>query len=83
MIRKISLATLSVVLAVSALSCTCAAEKGAVSRLQDQHEKLFTKYSAYVNADPKFKTQADRDDELKLLQSLRDITSSLKRSLGD
>lgn len=71
------------VLLISTVSCKCSAERGAVSRLQDQHEKLFVKYAAYVEADPKLKTRADKDDELKLLQSLRDITSSLKRSLGD
>lgn len=83
MIRKLTLALLAALLAVSIASCTCAAEKGAISRLQDQHEKLFVKYAAYVNADPKLKTQADKDDELKLLKSISDIVSSLKRSLGD
>lgn len=83
MIRKLSLALLSAVLCAGLLSCTCSAEKAAVSRLQEQHEKLFTKYAAYVMADPKLKTQADKDDELKLLQSLRDIVLALKRSLGD
>ena len=82
MIRKISLTALSVVLAVSALSCSCAAEKGATTRLQAQQEQIFTKYSAYVAADPKLDAKA-KDDELKLLQSLREITTSLRKSLGD
>ena len=81
--KRIPIAILSAVLILSLSACQCAAEKGGVSRLQDQHEKLFVKYAAYVEADPKLKTRADKDDELKLLQSLRDITSSLKRSLGD
>lgn len=81
--RKISLAIVSVVIVLTLSACACTAEKGAVSRLQDQHEKLFVKYAAYVEADPKLKTRADKDDELKLLQSLRDITTSLRKSLGD
>lgn len=74
-----------VVLAVLVLvsSCKCSAEKEAVARLQDQQEKIFVKYTAYVNADPKLKTLADKDDELKLLQSLRDIVLALKRSMGE
>jgi len=82
MIRKVQIALLSIVLALTLASCKCTAEKAGVSRLQDQHEKLFVKYTAYVNADPKLDAAA-KDDELKLLQSLRDIVSSLKRSLGD
>ncbi len=73
-----------VVLAMLVLvsSCKCSAEKAAVDRLQDQQEKIFVKYTAYVNADPK-KTPADKDDEQKLLQSLRDIVLALKRSMGE
>ena len=80
--KRIPVAILSVLLVLSLAACQCAAEKGAVTRLQDQQEKLFVKYSAYVAQDPKLDARA-KDDELKLLQSLRDITSSLKRSLGD
>lgn len=72
----------SVLIVLSLASCKCSAERAAVTRLEDQHEKLFTKYSAYVNADPKLDAAA-KDDEQKLLKTLRDITSSLKRSLGD
>lgn len=71
-----------VLLVLSLASCKCAAEKAAVSRLEDQQEKLFVKYTIYVAKDEKLDARA-KDDELKLLQSLRDITSSLKRSLGD
>lgn len=80
--KKFSLAILSAVLVLSLASCKCTAEKAAVVRLEDQHEKLFVKYSAYVNADSKLDAKA-KDDELKLLQSLRDVTSALKRSMGD
>ena len=78
--KKIALVAVALVLSLS--SCKCSAEKAAVSRLEDQQEKLFVKYAAYVNADPKLDAAA-KDDERKLLQSLRDITGSLKRSLGD
>ncbi len=80
--RKLTFSVILVVL-ILVSSCRCSAEKAGVARLEEQHEKLFVKYAAYVNADPKLKTQADKDDELKLLQSLRDITSALKRSMGD
>lgn len=79
--RKFPLAILLAIM-VLASSCTCTAEKGAVSRLESQQEKIFVKYSAYVSKDDKLDAAA-KDDELKLLQSLRDIVSSLKRSLGD
>lgn len=72
----------AVVLVLSLASCKCTAERAAVARLEDQQEKIFTKYSVYVAADAKLDAAA-KNDELKLLQSLRDITSSLKRSLGD
>lgn len=80
--KRLTLALLSVVLILSLASCKCSAEKAAVVRLEDQHEKIFTKYTTYVNADPKLDAKA-KDDEQKLLQSIRDIVSSLKRSMGD
>jgi len=79
---RMKVVVVALVLVLSLTSCKCSAEKAAVGRLQDQHEKLFVKYAAYVNADPKLNAAA-KDDELKLLQSLRDITGSLKRSLGE
>lgn len=80
---KKKLVVVAALIVLSLSSCKCSAEKAALDRLQDQQEKLFVKYTVYVNADPKLKTQADKDDELKLLQSLRDITTSLRKSLGD
>ena len=76
------IAVVAVLIALSLASCKCVAEKAAVSRLEDQQEKLFVKYTIYVAKDPNLDQKA-KDDEVKLLQSLRDITSSLKRSLGD
>jgi hypothetical protein len=80
--RKVALSLLPLVLFLSLASCQCTAEKGAVSRLQDQQEKIFTKYAVYVAADAKLDAKA-KDDELKLIQSLRDVTTSLRKSLGD
>ena len=79
--RKFSIGILMVVV-VLMTSCKCSAEKAAVDRLQGQQEKIFAKYSAYVAQDPALNAGA-KDDELKLLQSVRDIVSSLKRSLED
>ncbi len=61
-------------------ACTCAAERAAVERLEGQHEKLFTKYAFYVAQDARLDAAA-KDDQLKLLQSIRDITGALKKSL--
>ena len=77
------LAPALVVLMLSLSSCKCAAEKASVEQLQTQNEKIFTKYTAYVNADPKFSDPKTKDDEMKLLQSIRDIISSLKKAMGD
>jgi hypothetical protein len=79
---KKKIALVAVILVLSLASCKCTAEKAAVARLEDQQEKLFTKYTIYVAKDDKLDAKA-KDDEVKLIQSLRDITSSLKRSLGD
>jgi len=79
---KKKMLAVAVALVLSLASCKCSAEKGAVSRLEDQQEKIFVKYTTYVNADPKLDAGA-KSDELKLLQSLRDIVSALKRSMGD
>lgn len=79
---KTRIIVVAVALVLSLASCKCTAEKAAVDRLQDQQEKLFVKYTAYVNADPKLNAAA-KDDEIKLLRSLRDVTSSLKKSLGE
>lgn len=79
--RKLSLAVLLLAVLLTS-SCKCAAEKAAVSRLEDQQEKVFLKYSAYVAKDAALDAPA-KDDELKRLQSIRDIVSSLKRSMGD
>jgi len=80
--KRLSLAILSIVLVLSLASCKCTAEKAAVVRLEDQHEKLFAKYAVYVAQDSKLDAKA-KDDEIKLLQSIRDITAALKRSMGD
>lgn len=80
--KRIALAAMSLVLVLSLSACKCTAEKGAVSRLEDQQEKLFTKYSIYVAKDNNLDAKA-KDDEIKLLQSLRDAVAALKRSMGD
>lgn len=79
---KSKIAALALLLVLSLASCKCTAEKAAVARLEDQQEKIFAKYAVYVASDAKLDAAA-KNDEFKLVQSLRDITSSLKRSLGD
>ena len=80
--KRLSLAILSIVLVLSLASCKCTAEKAAVDRLGEQQEKVFTRYSIYVAKDNNLDAKA-KDDELKLLQSLRDIVAALKRSMGE
>lgn len=63
-----------------AVACSCKAEVAAVDRLGEQQEKLFKKYSAYVAADPKLDA-AGKDDEMKLLESLRRLLESLRGGL--
>ena len=79
--KKVMFAALfSALLLLSA--CSCPAERAAVQRLEDQHEKLFTKYTFYVGQDARLSAAA-KDDELKLLQSIRDITGALKKALEE
>jgi hypothetical protein len=79
--RKLSVAVLLLAVLLTS-SCKCAAEKAAVGQLGDQQEKIFVKYTMYVAKDDRLNAAA-KDDELKLLQSIRDIVASLKRSMGD
>ncbi len=80
--KRLALAVLSIVLVLSLSACKCTAEKAAVGRLGDQQEKVFVKYTMYIAKDDRLDAAA-KDDELKLLQSIRDIVASLKRSMGD
>lgn len=70
------------VLLVFISACACPAERAAVERLEEQHEKLFSKYMVYVRADTKLDSKS-KDDEEKLLKSLRDITEALKKALKE
>lgn len=79
------------VLALSLGACTCTAEKGALTRLDQQTDKLAVKYLKYVDADPAIggpsatdeQRKKAREDERLLIQSIKDIIASLKKSLGD
>lgn len=79
---KRKLAILAIVLTLSLASCKCTAERGAMTRLESQQDAIFMKYTVYVGQDPKLDAAA-KNDEIKLLQSIRDIVSSLKKSLGE
>lgn len=77
------LAAFGVALIVFACSaCSCPAEVAAIKRLDDQQEKLFKKYEVYVASDPKLDA-AGKNDEMALVKSLRDMMTSIKKSLGD
>jgi hypothetical protein len=89
--KRFTLVVLVAVLTLALGACTCTAEKGAVSRLEQQQDKLASKYLKYVDADPAIggpnateeQRKKAREDERLLIQSLKDITTSLKKSLGD
>ena len=89
--KRFTMVVLVAVLTLALSACTCTAEKGAVTRLESQHEKLKVKYLKYVDADPNIggpsateeQRKKARADERLLFDSLKSITDSLKRSLGD
>ena len=84
-----------VLVAVLALTlgacCSVDVEKGALTRLEQQHDKLGVKYLKYVDADPQIggpnateeQRKKAREDERLLLKSIKDIIESLKKSLED
>lgn len=76
----ISLGTCVVLLLTTA--CSCPAEIKAIERLDEQQEKLFKKYEAYVASDPKLDSKG-KNDEMNLIKSLRDMMASIRKSLGD
>lgn len=79
--RKLAALGVSLVVLLCA-ACSCPAERKAVDRLGEQQEKLWTKYAFYVASDPRLDAAA-KNDELKLIDSLRSIMTSLKKSMGD
>lgn len=89
--KRFTMVLVVALLTLALSACTCVAEKGAVSRLEAQHAKLAAKYLKYVDADPAIggpnatddQRKKARDDERLLIQSINDITTSLKKSLGD
>lgn len=68
------------VLVVAIASCSCAAEKGAATLVDQKAEKLGAKYLKYVEADPKL-SEKEKDDERKFVQSMKFATTSLVNSL--
>ena len=79
--RKLAALGVSLVVLLCA-ACSCPAERKAVDRLDEQQEKLFKKYEAYVASDAKLDAAA-KNDEILLIRSLRDMTASLKKAMGD
>ena len=71
-----------VAVALVAVAGCCSAEKQAVSRLEAQQEKIFTRYLIYVGRDAGL-GQAEKDDVFKHVESVRDLTRALKKSLED
>ncbi len=81
MLKRLTLVGVSA-LALLCAACSCPAERKAVDRLDEQQEKLFKKYEAYVASDAKLDAAA-KNDEMGLIRSLRDMMASLKRAMGD
>lgn len=77
--RKLVVSLMAVLAVSMTASCACKAEVAAVDRLGEQQEKLWVKYSAYVAADPKLDAKA-KDDEMKLIDSLRRLLKTLRES---
>lgn len=79
--RKLAFAW-AAALALLCSACSCPAERKAVDRLDEQQEKLFKKYEAYVASDVKLDAAA-KNDEMSLIRSLRDMMASLKKAMGN
>ena len=80
--KKLAVSLMAILVALTMVACACKAEIAAVDRLGEQQEKLWTKYAFYVAADPKLDAAA-KNDELKLIDSLRHLHASVRKSLGD
>ncbi len=80
--RKLVVSLMACLVVATMAACACKAEIAAVDRLGDQQEKLFKKYSAYVAADTKLTAEA-KDDEMKLLESIRHLFRDVRKGLGD
>jgi hypothetical protein len=67
-------------LAVAFLSGCCAVEKKLVKDIEDTHARLLPKYVKYVEADATLDA-AMKDDEKKLIESLKRVVESLKKQV--
>lgn len=78
--RKIAL--LSAALFALACGACCSAEKNAVSNIERTHEMILPKYVAYVDGDPALSAE-QKDDQKKLVDSLKRLTEALRNSLEE
>lgn len=89
--KKLSIAFLSCVMALSLASCTCTAEKQVVTEFRNSHTLLMTKLMKYVNADQNItgnpndpedkKAKARADWKLQVDKDLENI-DKLEKALG-
>lgn len=79
LMRKLYVSVLVLVLALSAIGCSCSIEKKAVADLQATHDLIFPEYIKLVEKE--FATAPEKiDNRKKLVQSSNNILSGLKKA---
>lgn len=87
--KKLTVALLSCVLALSLSSCKCTAEKAAVDQVENSHKLIAAKLLKYVDADENIagagatadQKKKARDDWHKLVESDQRNIDALKKAM--
>lgn len=78
--KKLAIALLSCVLALSLSSCKCSVEKTAVTQVENSHKLIAVKLLKYVDADASLDAKA-KDDWHKLVESDQRNIDALKKAM--
>lgn len=70
------------VVATVIAGCACTVERGAAKNVEDTQSLILPEYLKYVESDAAL-TAAQRDDRKKAVESLKKLTSQLRKNLGD
>jgi hypothetical protein len=78
--KKLTVALLSCVLALSLSGCKCSVEKAAVSQVEGSHKLISAKLLEYVSKDAALDAKA-KDDWKKLVESDQRNIDALKKAM--
>lgn len=78
--KKISIAFLSLTLALGLSACKCGVEKQAISEMETSHEIVSKELLKYVGKDPSLNAAA-KDDWKKLVESDKRNMEKLKKAV--